>query len=244
MGSIIAIGGGEIATAETRAIDQRAIEAAPGSAPTALFVPTASNDAASYIEKFDAYFGDTLECETAVLELTKTDTTVDAAREAIAAADLIYVGGGDTAFLVDLVGVYDLLPALREHYADGGVLMGLSAGALCWFEYGLSDAIALEDVDFGPTACFGLIEGLDATVHADFQRRRAFRTHVERRMVPGVALGDCTAMEVRDDRYRVLTSAPTAAAFYIDPRPQQTTVRQLPATDDFEPLDELRDPDR
>lgn len=239
MGPIIAIGGGEIADAETRPIDQRAVDAAPGSRPTALFLPTASGDAESYIEKFEAYYGDDLDCETACLRLADGETTVEEAEAAIAAADLIYVGGGDTGYLVDTVHSLGLTDALREHHEDGGVLMGLSAGALCWFPWSLSDAVALEDVAFGPTAGFGFVGGIHATVHADFDRRRAFRHYLQRREAPGIAIGDCAAVEIREDAYRVLRAAPEAVVTHIDPR-REEPVQFLGDDSEFTPLDTLR----
>lgn len=241
MGPIIAIGGGEIADAETESIDRRAIDAAAGTTPHALFVPTASGDADGYIEKFESYY-EGLGCETSTLLLTDPETTVADARSAIDAADILYVGGGDTGYLVDTVRSLGLRDALIEHRRDGGVLTGLSAGALCWFEYTLSDAIALEDVSHGPTAGFGLVTGLHATVHADFRRRQAFRRYLDRRNEPGVALGDCAALEILDDRYRVHTSTPDGFVYHVDPR-AENPVSVLSDAAEFSPISELRNPE-
>lgn len=239
MGPIIAIGGGEIADGETRAIDEHAIELAPDSSPTTLFLPTASGDAAEYIEKFHAYYGETLGCETTVLRLTDAEISREHARTAIEAADLIYVGGGDTGYLVDTIESLELTDALRRHSAEGGVLIGLSAGALCWFEFSLSDAIALEDVQYGPTAGFGFVDGLHATVHADFRRRQRFRRYLTRRNMPGVALGDCAAIEIRGDEHRILRSSPDGYVFHVDPR-RDDPVSVLSEAEGFRPLSTLR----
>lgn len=241
MGPIIAIGGGEIADDETASIDRRVIEAAPGSAPSALFLPTASGDAEEYVEKFEAYYGSRLGCETSTLRLTDHDTSPGDARSAIEAADILYVGGGDTGFLVDTVRSLGLQDALVDHRSTGGVLTGLSAGALCWFEYVLSDAIALEGVSYGPTAGFGLVAGLHATVHADFRRRQAFRNYLSRRNAAGLALGDCAALEIVDDQYRVLTSSPDGFVYHVDPRTDEA-VTVLPEDSEFRPLADLRGP--
>jgi dipeptidase E len=239
MGSIIAIGGGEIADAETRPIDERAVEAAPGSSPTALFIPTASGDAEGYIENFEGYYGEILGCETACLRLTEPETGRPEAEAAIEAADLIYVGGGDTGYLVDMIQSLDLSDHLYRHWQDGGVLMGLSAGALCWFPWSLSDAIAIEEIAYGPTSGLGFVEGLHATVHADFERRRAFRRYLEPREAPGLAIGDCAAVEIRDDAYRVHTASPEAIVAHVDPRLEEP-VQFLEPDPSFTPLDSLR----
>lgn len=240
MGPIIAIGGGEIADAETESIDRHAIETAAGTTPHALFVPTASGDAEAYVEKFEPYY-EGLGCEVSTLQLTDPQTTVADARTAIDAADIIYVGGGDTGYLVDTIRSFGLRDDLIDHHRDGGVLTGLSAGALCWFEYTLSDAIALEDVSHGPTAGLGLVTGLHATVHADFRRREAFRRYLERRNEPGVALGDCAALEIIDGQYRVHTSSPNGFVYHVDPR-AENPVWVLSEGDEFSPVSELRDP--
>ncbi|MTJ75884.1 hypothetical protein GL305_06410, partial [Nocardia seriolae] len=57
--------------------------------------------------------------------------------------DVIHVGGGDTANMLDVwrrQGV-DLL--LREAWENGAVMTGGSAGAICWFQGGTTDS-------FGP----------------------------------------------------------------------------------------------
>jgi dipeptidase E len=239
MGPILAIGGGEIADAETESIDRRAIDAATVTTPHVLFVPTASGDAEEYVEKFESYYGSELSCETSTLRLTDPDTSVADARSAIESADIIYVGGGDTGFLVDTVRSLGLRDSFLDHRRTGGVLTGLSAGALCWFEYTLSDAIALDDVAYGPTAGFGLVTGLHATVHADFRRRQAFRRYLARRNAVGVALGDCAALEIVDDQYRVHSSSPDGFVYHVDPRAEEP-VTVLSEDDAFSPLAELR----
>jgi dipeptidase E len=239
MGPIIAIGGGEIADGETRRIDERAVDSAPGSPPSALFLPTASGDAPEYIQKFEAYYGDSLGCETSTLRLSESSTSPAAARSAIETADIVYVGGGDTGYFVDTVRSLGLSDALRNHRSDGGVLTGLSAGALCWFEFGLSDAIALEDVMYGPTAGFGFVDGLHATVHADFRRRQRFRRYLGRRDATGIALGDCAAIEIQDGRYRILTSSPDGMAFHVDPN-SEDPVTVMAEQDSFTPLSKLQ----
>ena len=54
---IVAIGGGELRTLETTEIDKRIIALTGKRRPTALFIPTASGDAAGYVETFEACYG-------------------------------------------------------------------------------------------------------------------------------------------------------------------------------------------
>ncbi len=58
MSSIVTIGGGEIAAAETRATDTQIVDSVTASTPTALFLPTASRDAEGYCDSFLEYYGE------------------------------------------------------------------------------------------------------------------------------------------------------------------------------------------
>jgi peptidase E len=63
--------------------------------------------------------------------------------ERVAAADVVYVNGGNTANALALWRLHGVDRALREVWERGGVLGGWSAGGICWFEDGLTDS-------FGP----------------------------------------------------------------------------------------------
>ncbi|MFB6240595.1 MAG: Type 1 glutamine amidotransferase-like domain-containing protein, partial [Gemmatimonadota bacterium] len=96
MGRIVAVGGGEIAAHETLPIDRAIVSLAEAGTPRALFIPTASEDAEGYIETFHEVYGEELGCETDVLTLVEGNPTQEQIDEAIADADLVYVGGGNT----------------------------------------------------------------------------------------------------------------------------------------------------
>jgi dipeptidase E len=48
-------------------------------------------------------------------------------------ADMIYVGGGDTVFMIESWKKTGLLPLIVDAYQRGVIIAGLSAGAICWF---------------------------------------------------------------------------------------------------------------
>lgn len=232
-GPIVAIGGGEIATEETRSIDEYIRSAAPGN--EVVFIPTASGDSEEYCEKFESYYGDTLGMKPTILRLTES-TPPSEARTTIDAADVVYVGGGDTSYFVDTIRSMGILDAFRKHRSDGGVLTGLSAGALCWFRDGLSDAVALPDVEYGPVTGFGFIDRYSATVHADFRRREQFLEYLRRRNQTGVAIGDCAAFEVTGEgQYRVHQSSPNGFVYFIDPTAPEP-VHPLPSNETINTL--------
>src|SRR3989442_15262904 len=63
----------------------------------------------------------------------------------LAGQDIIYVGGGNTANMLAVWRVHGVDRMMREAWERGGVLTGVSAGMICWFECGGTDS-------FGPLA--------------------------------------------------------------------------------------------
>jgi dipeptidase E len=67
--AIVAIGGGEIRTRGTAAIDREIIRLSNKEHPKILFIPTASSDSERYCRRFAEHFGKFLKCKTDVLSL-------------------------------------------------------------------------------------------------------------------------------------------------------------------------------
>lgn len=55
--------------------------------------------------------------------------------------DVIYVGGGNTRNMLVLWKEWGLDYTLKKAYEEGVILAGLSEGAICWFEEGLTDPL-------------------------------------------------------------------------------------------------------
>lgn len=106
-----------------------------------LFIPTASGDSEWALVRFHRAFR-RLECETSHLLLFNRQH-VDL-RDAVLSQDLIYVGGGNTANMLAVWRVHGVDALLREAWESGIVLCGVSAGAICWFEAGLTDSFGPE----------------------------------------------------------------------------------------------------
>ncbi len=135
--------------------------------PRVLFVPTASGDSTSYIARFHRAFA-RHECEASHLPLFQR--TVSDLRRLVLRQDLIYVGGGNTANLLAVWRTHGLDLFLREAWNDGVVLCGVSAGAICWFEAGVTDS-------FGPDLqplhdALGLLPGAFCPHYDGDARRR------------------------------------------------------------------------
>ena len=74
------------------------------------------------------------------LFLTKNTYSDDYLKQAILETDIIYVGGGDTAYMMEIWRKYKIDQLLMQAYNKGVILSGLSAGAICWALSGHSDS--------------------------------------------------------------------------------------------------------
>ena len=138
MGRIVAIAGGNLES--THKINQYIVALAGREKANLLFIGTASHDAVEYIEVIHTEF-ESLGCDVKELNLTSEKYTDEEIDELLDQADIIYVGGGDTAFMVNAWREYGLDSKLKKVYlTDRAVLSGISAGAMCWFNCGHSDS--------------------------------------------------------------------------------------------------------
>lgn len=161
--TIVAIGGGKIATRQTLPIDREIIRLSHKKHPSLLFIPTASSDSEIYWKQIRKYFGGFLKCKTDVLFLMKDPPSREQIRSEISTADIIYVGGGNTLQMMRIwrrLGVDKLLAAA---YKRGAVLAGVSAGSICWFDSGHSDSMSFYNPDkwkYINVKGLGLISGI------------------------------------------------------------------------------------
>lgn len=143
---IIAIGGGEVSQNKTYEIDKFIVESSKKENPNFLFIPTASKDAEPYIKTIKELY-ESLGCKTDTLHLSNVEVNREDVNQKIEKADIIYVGGGNTAYMMEVWKQYSIDKELIKAYTSGKVLAGLSAGSICWFIAGHSDSEFIEDVE-------------------------------------------------------------------------------------------------
>ncbi|HOZ53573.1 MAG TPA: Type 1 glutamine amidotransferase-like domain-containing protein [bacterium] len=151
MSKIIAIGGGEIGrpgySVETLKIDKDIIKLSGRKNPKILFIPTASSDSESYCDTFKKYFGQKLKCQVDVLYLINNNLSQKEISKKILGSDIIYVGGGNTLKMMNIWRKKGVDKILKKALNKDIVLSGISAGAICWFKYGLSDSRKFKNKD-------------------------------------------------------------------------------------------------
>lgn len=249
MKKIIAIGGGEIGRAgypvETTEIDREIINLTGKESPKLLFLPTASSDAAGYVEDVRSHFGGTLGCQVDVLLLLDHKLTKLEMAEKIMGSDIIYVGGGNTLLLMDTWRRCGADQLLHAAYDQGTVMAGLSAGSICWFQSGMSDALKSQNEEAGyiKVAGLGMIEALHCP-HYDFEKERpeALKKMMEKTPGIAIALENCAALEMVDDRYRLIVSRPGAKGYAIYYEKGAYYKSEIRPAEAYRPLSELLRP--
>ena len=246
MGKIVAVGGGDMGNSETLPIDREIINLTGKAQPRALFIPTASYDSADYYEGFRKVYGRRLGCQTDVLLLLGINQPHEIVEEKILSSDLIYVGGGNTLKMMRRWRKLGVDHMLQTAYANGIVLAGVSAGAICWFSYGHSDSMAFyhpDDWGYVKVKGLGLIEAL-ACPHYDgetdgIKREQDFQQMILKHSGLGMAIDNHCALEFNDNEFRVITSRPGAGAYKVYKSRGNVTVEPIEQITDFTPVSYL-----
>ena len=158
MRTIVAIGGGELRERETLKIDEYIAGLAKARAgerrANALFIPTASHDFMPYYNTFHKVYTGVFDIKTDVALSVFKEVDLQRMQAKFDKADMIYVGGGDTVFMMESWKKSGLLPLIKSAYERGVVLAGLSAGAICWFSDIYTDSAAANPDDGEKYAMF------------------------------------------------------------------------------------------
>ena len=146
MKKIIAIGGGELRDRTTLKIDEYianlAKERAGENRANALFIPTASHDCMPYYNTFHKVYTGVFNIKTDVALTVFKEVDLEKLKGKFEKADVIYVGGGDTVFMIEEWKKSGMLGLIKDAYERGVILAGLSAGAICWFTDIYTDSAA------------------------------------------------------------------------------------------------------
>ena len=216
MKAIIPIGGGEISQKSTIEIDKYIVSLVNGETKKVLFIPTASGDMPSYIEKFKDYYG-ALGCQVDTLLLSQTEND-NLIRSKIFSSNIIYIGGGNTARMMRIFKRTHVNEYLKLAYEKGIILTGLSAGAMAYFTNGYSDS----NRSTNPEASLCLVKCLDLIPycfcpHYNEEERKFFDEFVNKKGFNGLALEDDVALVVIDDKIQgIIKSNSTNTGYYIN----------------------------
>ena len=168
--NIVAIGGGGFGRSlGNLKIEKYIVSLVNKKVPKICFIPTASGDNDLYKLNFYRAFSK-LNCETSHIDFFSRTEELE---EKILSQDIVYVGGGNTKSMLAVWREWNLDKYLLKAYNKGTVLAGVSAGAICWFDQGITDswASSLNVID-----CLGLIPGT-CCPHYDSEKDRKPSVH-------------------------------------------------------------------
>ena len=137
--NIIAIGGGGFgANPGQGIIEDYILKQTRKKNPRICFIPTATGDNEAYKVNFYSTFTN-LNCYPSHLDFFKRTPDLN---ELILNQDAIFVGGGNTKSMLAVWKEWGLDKILKKAYLNGTVMSGVSAGAICWFQNGITDSWA------------------------------------------------------------------------------------------------------
>ena len=217
-------GGGFDSGSVGRHLEDYLLSLLPGDRPRVCFVPTASGDDRRVVTGFFDAFASRVEATWLPL-FERRDADL---RALVLEQDAIFVWGGNTANMLAIWRLHGLDAILREAWTRGIVLAGMSAGAICWFEAGVTDS-------YGPELAplrdgLGLLAGSCCPhYNGEVQRRPTYRRLVAEGLPGGYALDDAAALVFHDrELHEVIATAPEARAYRVEMGPGGVVERAMP----------------
>lgn len=216
MGRIVAIGGGFLET--LRPIHKYALDLTEKKNPNVLFVPTAARDNPKYISDFINEF-EPLNCNVKILELVNKKYSTREIDSLLDWMDMIYVGGGNTIFMMKLWQEVGLDVKLKTIFANNSaVLAGQGSGCLCWFQCGYSNSRYVDGKSDWQYIWTDNLLNLHHTAvcpHYSAEDRTNFDQRLLESEVPGFALEDNTAFVQTGEHTEFLGCLESAKAYYL-----------------------------
>ena len=208
---IIAIGGGGFTHQLDLGLDQFVIDKLKSTNNKIGFLATASKDDEKKISLFYKRFENT-EFELSHFNLT---SNINGFSEWLMSKDLVYIAGGNTVFMLEIWKKNKLEHIFKDAYEKGIILSGISAGAVCWFDWILSDSVG---PGFNSLRGINLISGSCTPHSSNIERINQFESDIKNNKLPqGIAIDDGVAVVFVDGKpSEVYSSRKNHTAYFLD----------------------------
>jgi dipeptidase E len=213
-------------------IDQYIVKLAGKARPRICFVATPSGDLPEDIDKFYEAYG-TLNCEPSHLAFFRKPVpgaiALSSLEDTLLGMDAVFVGGGNTRSALGVWREWGLQEVFQRALLAGVLLSGMSAGAICWFESGLTESVSGAGPQ--PLRCLGFLGGACSVhYHSDPLRKAMLHELVATRgLAEGIGIDDYAGVLYEDGRIaRVLSWRRGAAAHRVLLRDRQIVEEMLP----------------
>ena len=234
MKNFVGIGGGEIPKwsfkskddnqelYETKEIDEYIVNLVKKETLKVLFIGIASKENEYYfkaikgiyealgcrVENIEivSFLEDEMETTNVKNKMAQFEMRMGEIRDKILSCDIVYIGGGKTKFLFEILKVTKLDKILLEAFEKEVVIAGFSAGCYSFFNYN-----------------YELLEGMKvinaiSCVHYDEkseEKKAEFYEAIKVKRLLGIALDNGTAIHYFDNKFKIIKSKKVAKAYLI-----------------------------
>ena len=208
---IIAIGGVGVTPESDESLDHFILNQLKKTKNNIGFLGTASKDDNEKVEKFYKKF-DNSNSELSHFKLT---SSVNGFSDWLLSKDLVYVGGGNTSFMLEIWRKNNFEQVFKIAYEKGIILSGVSAGAVCWFDWILSDSMGQ---GFKPLKGISILEGSCTPHSSNIERINEFEMNIKNNKLPkGIAIDDGVAVVFIDGKpTEVYSTINNQSAYFLD----------------------------
>ena len=222
---IIAIGGGGFGrNPGNGTIEKYILDQSDKNRPNICFIPTATGDDESYKVSYYATLTK-LNCTPTHIDFFKRTTDLE---KLIKDQDIIFVGGGNTKSMLAVWCEWGLDKILKKAYQNGTIMCGVSAGAICWFEKGVTDSWADK---LNIMNCLGFIKG-SCCPHYDEEpeRKPSLSKFIENKDIQNCYAieGGCALHIKNEEVYSAISFRGKKNTFYVDYQSGKTVEKKLP----------------
>lgn len=205
---------------ETLEIDQHFISTIGKKSPNILFIPTATevlDPKHLYEQGIQSLYGDKLGCKVETLYLSD-NPSIDSIKEKLLKTDALYIGGGDTAFMMKCWQKTGFDKLLRLTALQGKPIAGLSAGAMCWF-----DKVVIKEN--GISKFMTGIGLLDNFCIPHWNKKKNFAQESIAKNTQFIGIDECAALEINGKKISIIRSNKTAEIYKCSCCPNLQEVR-------------------
>lgn len=203
-------------------LDKYILNLVPKAKPKICFLGTASNDGKEYRDMFYNFFNKQ-QCEPTHLSFLEPPKNIE---KFILGQDIIHVGGGNTKLIMETWKKFGVDKIMRKAWNEGVILTGMSAGAICWFEDGITNP---SPGVLTRLPCLGLLKG---SFCPHFDERADLRHSFHKLILNGIikdgyGVEDGAAVHFADGvPIKFITSRPEAKAYKV--RKYRNRITELP----------------
>ena len=209
MKRLIAIGGSENDLKDLKDVFYYMFKNLPDN-PKLIYIPTANNDHQAYSEYMKNFFESNYKAKVDILYLLSEKNDYLKIGERVMTANCIYVEGGNLKLLLNELNREEMKNILVDAYNGGITLAGISAGAMCWFEYGFSDNCDRTSLKkyYSIVPCMSFVKGVVSPHYNDIERKNFFKLELKNNKLlsEGWGIENGSALIWEDGKYSTINN--------------------------------------